>query len=291
MVLQPEQAAAAAFLNNVMGKLFQALGLVETYRMLRDLEPESESLLHDLRMLAAAVDDELNASRGARRTAVTRAYSAEMRALTHDIEDCVERFAHRVSGVSGSGHDSSTASRLRRAARSVTMLRTCYRFVAEIKRLKKRVEEVRARVLKPLDAAAASSGGQPFRSKCVAGQRDANHTARRPVGIEGPMAELLGLLDLKGQPQPPTPVRVIAIFGFGGVGKTTLARAVYEDAAVASAFPCRVWVAVHSPENGDAAGIMESIHHQLFPKQQYSESLLTKYLKDKRYYCCFHIFC
>ena len=34
-------------------------------------------------MLAAAVDDELTASRGARRTAFARVYSNEMRALTH----------------------------------------------------------------------------------------------------------------------------------------------------------------------------------------------------------------
>ena len=69
MVPPLEQAAAAAFLNNVMGKLFQALGLLETYKMLRDVEQGSESLRQDHSMLAPAVDDELTASRGARRTA------------------------------------------------------------------------------------------------------------------------------------------------------------------------------------------------------------------------------
>ncbi|CAL4991011.1 unnamed protein product [Urochloa decumbens] len=248
MVLPPEQAAAAAFLNNVMGKLFQALGLVDTYKMLRDLEPESESLQLELRMLAAAVDDELTASKGARRAAVARAYSAEMRALTHDIEDCVERF---------------------------------------IKRLKKRVLEVRARVLKPLDG--GGGGGQPSGSRPAAGRRTADHAARHPVGIERPMEELLALLDLEGPLRPPAPTpaaaqpRVIAIVGFGGAGKTTLARAVYEAAAVADAFPCRAWVAVRSPEDGDAVEILGSIHQQLLPEQQYWESLITKYLKDKRY--------
>ncbi|CAL4991019.1 unnamed protein product [Urochloa decumbens] len=285
MVLPPEQAAAVAFLNNVMGKLFQALGLVETYKMLRDLQPESESLELELRMLAAAVDDELTSCRGARRAAVARAYSAEMRALTHDIEDCIERFVHRISG----GHDGGAASRLRRAVRTVTTLRTCYRFAAEIKRLKKRVEEARARVLKPLDGAAAAAGGGGGGE----GRRAADHAARHPVGIEMPVEELLALLDLdrrlEGQRRPPAPApaaaqpRVIAIVGFGGVGKTTLARAVYDAAAVADAFPCRAWVAVRSPEDGDAAGILGSIHQQLLPEQQYSVSSLTDYLKDKRY--------
>ncbi|CAN6363766.1 unnamed protein product [Urochloa humidicola] len=281
MVLPPEQAAAAAFVNNVMGKLFQALGLVETYRMLRDLEPESESLQQELRMLAAAVDDELTASRGARRTAVARAYSAEMRALTHDVEDCVERFVHRITG------GAAAASRLRRAARTVTTLRTCYRFAAEIKRLKKRVEEARARVLKPLDdgGGGAGGGGHPSGSRPAANRRAADHASRHPVGIERPMEELLALLDLEGPPRPPAAAqpRVIAIVGFGGMGKTTLARAVYDSAAVAGAFPCRAWVAVRSPEDGDATGILESIHQQLLPEQQYSESSLTDYLKDKRY--------
>ncbi|XP_034570086.1 disease resistance protein RGA4-like [Setaria viridis] len=62
-----------------------------------------------------------------------------------------------------------------------------------------------------------------------------------------------------------------------------LARAVYDATPVADAFPCRAWVAVRSPEDRDAAGILENIHHQLIPEQQYSESSLTKYLKDKRY--------
>ncbi|CAN6360432.1 unnamed protein product [Urochloa humidicola] len=267
MVLPLEQAAAAAVLNNVMGRLFEALGLRQAYKMLRDLEPESESLLQDLRMLAAAVDDELTgSSRGARRTAVARAYSREMRALTHDVEDCVERFAHRVRRLEG-------ASWLRRAAHRACALRACYRFAAEIRRLRKRVQEASARVLRP------PSEGQPQ----LPGPRRraaADHASRRPVGIEKPMEELLALLDLdkvEGQP------RVIAVVGFGGVGKTTLARAVYHAAPVADAFPWRAWVAVCSPEDVDAAGILEDIHQQLLPGQQYSESSLTRYLKDKRY--------
>jgi len=266
MVLPLEQAAAAAVLNNVMGRLFEALGLGQAYKMLKDLEPESESLLQDLRMLAAAVDDELTGSRGARRTAVARAYSREMRALTHDVEDCIERFVHRVTGGRLEG-----ASWLRRAARRVCTLRTCYRFAGEIKRLKKRVQEASARVLKPPE------GQIPGSRRRAA----ADHAARRPMGMDKPMEELLALLDLdqvEGQP------RVIAVVGFGGVGKTTLAGAVYHAAPVVDAFPYRAWVAVRSPEDGDAAGILENIHQLLLPGQQYSESSLTKYLKDKRYF-------
>ena len=112
-------------------------------------------------------------------------------------------------------------------------------------------------------------------------RRAADHAARRPVGMDKPMEEILALLDLdqvEGQP------RVIAVVGFGGVGKTTLAGAVYHAAPVVDAFPYRAWVAVRSPEDGDAAGILENIHQLLLPGQQYSESSLTKYLKDKRYF-------
>ena len=160
MVLPLEQAALIAVLNNVMGRLFAALGSTQAYKMLRDLEAESDSLKQDLHMLAAAVDDELTGSRGTTRsTAIARAYSREMRALTHDVDDCIERFVHRIAGSRLEG-----ASWLRRAAHRVCTLRTCYRFAAEIRRLKRRVEEASARVLKPPDG----GSGQPSGSRPAA---------------------------------------------------------------------------------------------------------------------------
>ncbi|KAJ1277103.1 hypothetical protein BS78_05G268500 [Paspalum vaginatum] len=81
-----------------------------------------------------------------------------MRALTHDVEDCAERFVHRVTGSRLEG--GAPRSKLRRAARTVGMLRTCYRFAAEIRRLKKRVQEASARVLKPPEGDGGSRRGE-----------------------------------------------------------------------------------------------------------------------------------
>uniref|UniRef100_A0A0D9WYD3 NB-ARC domain-containing protein n=1 Tax=Leersia perrieri TaxID=77586 RepID=A0A0D9WYD3_9ORYZ len=66
-----------------------------------------------------------------------------------------------------------------------------------------------------------------------------------PVGIEYPKKDLLDLLrHVDGQPKQ---LRVISIVGFRGVGKTTLAKAVYKESdSIGESFDYQAWVQVAS---------------------------------------------
>ena len=49
------------------------------------------------------------------------------------------------------------------------------------------------------------------------------HIAEYPVGLENRLSEVRSLLDMETDEH----VRMIGIYGFGGIGKTTVARALF----------------------------------------------------------------
>uniref|UniRef100_A0ACD5Y7S4 Uncharacterized protein n=1 Tax=Avena sativa TaxID=4498 RepID=A0ACD5Y7S4_AVESA len=246
--LVAEKAAATAFANVVMGRLSRELE--KKYQMWKNIERESKSLKSALVLLASAVDDQ---EKVARRTAVARVYCDEIRELTHDIEDCIERFLQRVTCKAG-------VSRARRSAHAVTTFRTRLRFAAKIKEFRNRVSEARERVLN----AAVADGAQP--SKEALQLKGVEYVQNfTPVGITEATQEVLALLDVEPYEDEAaevesTPLRVVALLGFGGSGKTTLARAVHDRVWDKGKIPC-AWFSGHSLDV-DANGIVEHVQDE-----------------------------
>ncbi|KAL6592371.1 hypothetical protein ACP70R_049424 [Stipagrostis hirtigluma subsp. patula] len=283
-----ESAAASAFLRSVMGRLF--LVLEKEYNKHKGLAHETQSIQQDLRMIAAAMDDRLRALGRRDRPAVARLYSEEMLDLAHDIEDCVDRFTHRLRCKQRAGGGGGKAAAfVRKVAHELKKVQSRSAFAEEIQRLKKRLREAHQRVtgVTPFP----DSGGQPNGGSSATSRPPSSRAAARdPVGIEEPVEEILSLLDeVEGEPPQR---RVISIVGFGGMGKTTLAREVFHSAQAKARFDCRAWVdaAGGSPECSDGMReIVRDVLRQVRPKEamdvdgQQPEALLKEYLKDKRY--------
>ncbi|KAK1632861.1 hypothetical protein QYE76_007176 [Lolium multiflorum] len=286
-----ESAAASAFLKSVMGRLFQVLE--KEYNKQKGLRQDTLSIQQDLRMIAAAMDDRIHAlGRGDRRSAVARLYSEEMLGLAHDAQDCIDRIVHRLTckpSRSSAGGGVSPSALVRRVAHELKKVQSRSGFADEIHKLKARLKQAHDRVVGiPMDATACQESAASSSGSCRVARN------RNPVGIGKPVEELISMLDeVEGETEQ---TRVISIVGFGGLGKTTLARAVYESPPAMEKFHCRAWVAAgrRSLDTNDdrVSEILRDLLRQVRPEDamdvavtdgQRIEALLTEYLKDTRY--------
>ncbi|KAM3743876.1 hypothetical protein ACB098_06G008700 [Castanea mollissima] len=113
------------------------------------------------------------------------------------------------------------------------------------------------------------------------------------VGIESPKDELLGWL-IKGDPYR----TVVSVVGMGGLGKTTLAKKVYDHHMMREQFDCHAWISVSQSYN--MMDLVRSMVKQFckarneFPPEGIDStdkmSLISKareYLQEKRYVVVF----
>ncbi|KAM0887702.1 hypothetical protein ACQ4PT_028837 [Festuca glaucescens] len=277
--LVAEKAAATAFANVVMGRL--NMELEKKYQMWKNIERESTSLQTDLGILAAAVDDYHTMAAHPPRTAVARVYGEEISELTHDIEDCIERFLHRVTCKAG-------ASRARRSAHAIRTFRIRLRFTAKMKEFRNRVAAARERALNASLLLADGVQAQPT-YKETAQQVSYAQDHCHPVGIADATRELRELLGIEpnedeagstSTTRAAAQLRVVAVVGFGGSGKTTLAKAVYDIVQNEGALRC-VWVDGHLLDYKGANGVVKHIQDEISLGEVSSATSPTEYYEDR----------
>lgn len=217
-------------------------------------------------------------------------WASKVREISYDMEDAVDAFMVRVEDDSHSG-PSTFKNRVKRSIKKISKL---FRKAKELHQIADVIKEAQA-LAQQMAGLRERYSGLELQNNGVAATIDPCLTAlyidaTDLVGIDHAREELIKILT-EGEDSSKQKLKIISIVGFGGLGKTTLARAVHEK--IGAQFDCSPFVSVS--RNPDVRMIFKKMLHQL-DKVKYANinessrdeiqliDELREFLQDKRYF-------
>uniref|UniRef100_A0ACD5XVL6 Uncharacterized protein n=2 Tax=Avena sativa TaxID=4498 RepID=A0ACD5XVL6_AVESA len=279
-----------------MSPLLRKLGslLVDEYGLenrvkkgIRSLETELTFMYSALREVGRVPPDQLEDQ--------IYIWADKVRELSYEIEDAVDAFVVRVEeDGQGQGHDragpNNTKNRVKKFLKRATKLFTKGKDLHQISSaideaqiLSKQLAELRERY--KLDLLGVSVGASTIDPRLTAMYKDVSEL----VGIDGPCDKVIKMLT-EGDEIVKKRFKIVSVVGFGGLGKTTLVKQVYERIKVQ--FDCSAFVSVS--RNPDMKKVFKDMLYEL-NKVQFEnihiaatgeKQLIDKlrgFLKEKRY--------
>ncbi|KAL6850300.1 hypothetical protein ACP4OV_020932 [Aristida adscensionis] len=258
--------------------------LEQEYALLAGARGDVEFLQRELRSMRAAVRhcESLHHP-----DAQTTAWVGRVRELALDIEDWVDFFAVRVDGGAGAGDHPPPSSRLtswlRHAWDKTKTLPARHAIAGELSDLKERAVELSEQRDRYRYAAPVPAEPRAVDPRLAALFADAGSL----VGLDAPVEEVCRLV---GDAGDGAELKILSITGMAGSGKTTLARAVFQQLKQQSRFHCHAFVSVgQKPEMvktlGDMLSQLGGERHGWHGSQDMGQLIesLRELLETKRY--------
>jgi len=222
-----------------------------------------------------------------------RIWARDVRELSYDMEDIVDTFMVDVEGPDPTSKKGAKKI-LKKMIRKVTKAMARREVAQDINDIKERVRELAERRDRyKLDAITTTANiTTPANKTPVDPRLKALYTeATEIVGIEEAKEEVIARLTKRDHADHLERI-VVSIAGFGGLGKTTLAKAVYDK--IKGQFDCTAFVSVS--RNPDAKKLLKDMLYAL-DKEKFKDihstmldethliDLVREFLRNKRYVC------
>ncbi|KAK1670518.1 hypothetical protein QYE76_058677 [Lolium multiflorum] len=212
--------AATGAMGSLITKLLELLK--EEYRMQTRVKKYVEFLQREMKSMQAALRkvamprDQLDEQ--------VKIWANDVRELSYEMEDLVDSFLVRVKAPATD--QDSFKGLMKKMANLMRTGKTRHQIADAVKDIKNQVEEVAARRgrYKVDDVAANLATTSTVDPRMLALFKD----QRDLVGIEGPRDELIKRLTDGDDVVSKQPPKILSVCGFGGLGKTTLVKAVYD---------------------------------------------------------------
>ncbi|GMQ06397.1 hypothetical protein CsSME_00051011 [Camellia sinensis var. sinensis] len=253
-------------LQAVIQKAVEIVGnlAVQEVSRLSRLKEDMEWIVSEMLYIQSYLED-ADAKQGGNRAVAT--FVTDVRVLGLDVEDIMDTYFPKIASSKKEGF----FSRLRRAHGVFGYVHTIHNFAAEIDGIRRRVNDIKDR--RQRYGIEEKSGNDTWDAR----QSFPHVDEPNVVGFEGHIEKLVGMLNKDSL------CGVISIAGMAGLGKTTLAKKVYNS--VQQSFECSAWICVSQQPN--IVELLRDVASQVgLHKDKLEHNVhanLFKFLCDKRY--------
>ncbi|TYG47994.1 hypothetical protein ES288_D11G387700v1 [Gossypium darwinii] len=275
------EAALSVFLELLGGKLLDsALNFVADHKQLRPQLKQWQSILPDIQAVLDDAEEKQIKNEGVKK------WLEDLQDLAYDVDDILDEFAYeelrlKLNKSQAQGSTSKVRKLIPTCYTSSNFTPTSFLFknsmIPKVKEITARLNSLTTRrsslgLSEILSQAPTSKGKQPRLQPTSVPDGVVEYVGRHKEKTE--MIEFLKGDNSNG-------VSVLSIVGMGGMGKTTLAQLVYNDATINQSFHHKAWVCVS--DNFDAVNITRTILKSIDPdsRDENDLNLLQVKLKEK----------
>uniref|UniRef100_K3ZH48 NB-ARC domain-containing protein n=1 Tax=Setaria italica TaxID=4555 RepID=K3ZH48_SETIT len=247
----------AGAVGSVIGKLGELLQA--EYKLQKGLPQQIESLKHELESAQTALS-KVGEVRPEQLDPQVRLWASEVREASYDMEDILDTCLVSILDVDAPADNKSGLLKrlLKNIADFLKKSKPRHTIAGAIEDMKKRLQEVADRRNRFSVAVALPSPATKPDPRLA----DMHKEAKQLIGIDNPRAELIAMLlpdlknkkrkamllpafgdsDVSGGSRSSRKMKIVSVVGVGGLGKTTLAKAVYDE--LQSQYDCGAFLSI-----------------------------------------------